>query len=174
MEEDTAECDEEYAEEMSLLDESMNMSAYDINLDEIEAWQGDEEYFQKEEETLKTVVQKEEEIGRMLELTEQFHNTIDQLKSEISNLQQDKVRLTKLQEKQAHAKAIHRGFGGGPTSSATAILEENKVKKELRDKCKLLEDKMKELKLKEMQYSSTVAQKDKAIREVDTLKKVLL
>ena len=53
--EDVANDDEEEDAEnyMSCLNESMNMSAYDINLDEIEAWEGDEEYFKSDEEALK-------------------------------------------------------------------------------------------------------------------------
>ena len=51
-------------------------------------------------------------------------------------------------------------------------MEENKVKKELREKSKILEDKLKELKMKEMQYTTTVAQKEKAMKEVDMLRKV--
>merc|ERR1711871_1924979 len=150
----------------SILDESLNMSAYNIDLEEIENWKGDEEYAREDEKMQKDVLQKEHEINQMLELTTQFHDTINQLKDEISTLQQDKDRLTKLQQKQAINAKNNRGFG-----SSTNLHEENKIKKELREKSKSLEEKLKELRLKESQYKSTVEQKERALKEAENLRK---
>ena len=150
----------------SILDESLNMSAYNIDLEEIENWKGDEEYAREDEKMQKDVLQKEQEINQMLELTTQFHDTINQLKDEISTLQQDKDRLTKLQQKQAINAKNNRGFG-----SSTNLHEENKIKKELREKSKSLEEKLKELRLKESQYKSTVEQKERALKEAENLRK---
>lgn len=77
----------------------------------------------EDEEALQHVAQKEEEIGRMLQLTEQFHDTINHLKDEIAALQSDKLRLTKLQEKQAALAKLKPGPTGCSNPFSTGETE---------------------------------------------------
>ena len=139
-------------------------------------------YVEDDDTAMQGVVMKEQEIDRMLELTEQFHATIDNLKTEISTLQQDKSRLIKLQEKNIANKSVIGakgvGFGSGHTSSFTSgnnaallLAEENRIKKELREKNKLLDDKLKELRSKEQEYARVLAQKDRAVKDAEVLRK---
>jgi chromosome segregation ATPase len=101
----------------------------------------------------------------------QFHATINSLKDEIATLESEKLRLFKLQKANIAGRNATTGGAFGSTASnknATnaSIAAEEKIKKELREKAKLLEDKLKELKQKELEYSRVMSQKEKAIKEV--------
>jgi len=52
------------------------------------------------------------------------------------------------------------------------LIDEVKIKKELKEKSRLLEEKLKELRVKETEYSRVIQQKEVLSKEADVLKKV--
>jgi hypothetical protein len=108
---------------------------------------------------------KQLEIAQILTLTEKFESTIAQLKQEIDVLERDKSSLMQRQATKATNSAA--------SNSAHATSDDLKIKKELKEKSKMLEDKLKELRTKESEYSRVIQQKETLSKEADALRKDL-
>lgn len=146
-----------------------------------------QEYSQKAAMTEEGIQLKQQELNKITDITEKFEATISKLKSEINSLQHDKTNLTRLQNSSSSSSSSSSlSKVGGSTfgqrssvavsSAAAAAAEDAKafdVKKELREKSKVLEEKLKELKQKENEYVRVLQQKERLSKEAEVLHKEL-
>jgi hypothetical protein len=169
-------------------------------LDENRAYESDDDDYDDEfadddevdlselgQEQLAGLVRKEAEIQQMAHLTASYQQTIEQLKSEIRVLHQDHQQLQRGLKK-ASASGAAKGNGGvvgssgnnntaAATATATAGHSGNgsdvaatRLKLELKEKTRLLEEKLKILRQKEVDYRKLNLEKDRAAKEAMVLK----
>ncbi|KAJ1443026.1 hypothetical protein B484DRAFT_34123 [Ochromonadaceae sp. CCMP2298] len=126
------------------------------------------------------LVAKEAELSRMGAVADKHQNSIQTLRGEISALERDSEKL-KTRPKTAKSASVGAsvgagmgagvgagGVGGGGvgTGGAGVGVEDVRYRKELREKQKQLEEKMRLLRTKEGEFSKVSGQKDKLVEEV--------
>lgn len=124
----------------------------------------------------------------------QYQNSIKTLKAEIAALETDQEKLQSKQQQQqrrpltsvttttsssnASTTSGATGAGGAkssfsaPTSAASSV-DELRIKRELKEKSKLLEEKIKLLRAKEAEFGKISTQKTRLVGEVESMKKVV-
>lgn len=102
------------------------------------------------------VESKQLEVTHMIAMTEQCKQTISQLRKEVQRLESDKQSTAK----QAKSSGISSAAVKGQSEKSIQLLKE---------KAKLLENKQKELRKKEIEYAKLMQQKEKAFKEVTSL-----
>ena len=113
----------------------------------------------------------------------QYQSSIRALKSEISALENDQEKLQSRQtQNQAQKKPLSSTttatngsnkptVPGGTSNAASA--EDMRIKQQLREKTKLLEEKIKLLRTKESEFGKISTQKTRLVGEVESMKKVV-
>jgi kinesin family protein 4/21/27 len=102
---------------------------------------------------------KQLEVTHMIAMTEQCKQTISQLRKEVQRLEDDKVSAANATK---------------PLSGTVQVKgQSEKSIQVLKEKAKLLENKQKELRKKEIEYAKLMQQKEKAFKEVTILTKEL-
>lgn len=114
-----------------------------------------DECFYGEEEA--AMQEKDDKFLSMIKIAEQYKATIVSLRAEIQNLDGEKQRLA-VQDQ--HEKAKH---------GQTAV-PNSKIQKELLEKTKALEAKLKQLRQKEVEYARIYQEKERAKKEADQLR----
>jgi hypothetical protein len=116
------------------------------------------------------ILWKQNEIVKIIALTEKFETTISQLKNEISTLQHDKSSLQQAMTTTSTTSS-HGSRLDARSSHATGALDETRIKKELKEKSRLLEEKLKELKVKESEYNRVQLQRATFSKEAEILRR---
>ena len=132
---------------------STSSSAYSVE-DEVGCKHEDSSSTINDEKSIAQVESKQLEVTHMIAMTEQCKHTISQLRQEVQRLEDDKKKAAKMSKPVAGAPV------GGQSEKSIQILKE---------KAKLLENKQKELRKKEIEYAKLMQQKDKAFKEVTLL-----
>jgi kinesin family member 4 len=109
----------------------------------------------KARKSIAQVESKQLEVTHMIAMTEQCKHTISQLRQEVKRLEDDKHNASKMSKPVAGAAPVK-----GQSEKSIQILKE---------KAKLLENKQKELRKKEIEYAKLMQQKEKAYKEVNIL-----
>ena len=104
--------------------------------------------------------EKDTNVINMVKVAEQYKATIVSLRSEISNLESEKNQLALKEAREKKASV--------PASTASS-----KVQKELLEKTRTLEAKLKQLRQKEVEYARIYQEKEKARKEAEQLRKEL-
>lgn len=117
----------------------------------------DEEFGSEEAAAME---EKDTNVLNMVKVAEQYKATIISLRSEISNLESEKTQL-----------ALNEAREKKANTPASAVV--GKVQKELLEKTRTLEAKLKQLRQKEVEYARIYQEKERARREAEQLRKEL-
>lgn len=135
--------------------DGMQMTTADAAMDFLV--DGGSEYMDAFQEAESEAVMREKEVKimQMIRIAEEYKTTIMNLRCEISSMQSEKQLLAAKEAKEPP----------GTTDS--------KIKKDLLEKSKQLEAKLKELRSKEIEYARIYQEKERARKEAETLRKEL-
>eukprot|EP01038_Epipyxis_sp_PR26KG_P007107 gene7107-9696_t len=142
----------------------------------------------EESEAIRNVLRKEAEMKSMTRLADEYQNSIKCLHAEIQSLEKEKQSLQGKENNHIHHNKsssdssrplkpisinIMKSRPQFNSNNSNDIIDE-KTKKELKEKSKLLEEKMKLLRAKEAEFSRIVIQKDNLNKEVTDMRIVVV
>ena len=110
--------------------------------------------------------EKDNNVKTMVQLAEQYKETIANLRNEIQTLENEKSQLAAKDTKLKLAQ-------GSTDTKMKSTLDSTKIQKELLEKTKILETKQKLLRQKEIEYAKIYQQKEQARKDAEQLRQEL-
>eukprot|EP00981_Chlorochromonas_danica_P006569 scaffold1435_cov162-Ochromonas_danica.AAC.3 len=118
----------------------------------------------------KDIAAKEEKIFSIVAITEQYKATIKELNEEIAILEKEREQLVAQNDNETARRKDASGGGGSAGISHDTL----KFKQELKQKTKLLEEKVKVLRAKEIEFNKICRAKEKLVKELEATKSKVL
>eukprot|EP01034_Spumella_vulgaris_P024066 gene24066-30365_t len=165
--------EQEVSEECAFLDRNMDFfeQQQDLAASTSTSQQQQQEPSLQERRAMQDVRKKEEDMAKLASQTAKYQRTINDLNAEIHALQQDQQ---KLQMRVQKAATTNKQQPSGGHASNKDSFEEIKIKRELQEKSRLLDEKVRNLKAKESELQKLSIQKTNLAKEVDGMNKTIL